>query len=62
MLIRTMYLKYFWIWKYWYVLTFYFVTCVDEWAKTAGGKDFLLAEDGHDDKIVIFGTQKSWKF
>ena len=42
--------------------TFYFVTCVGDWAKTATGEDFLLAEDGHaDDKIIIFGTQGNVK-
>ena len=27
-----------------------------EWCKTVGGEEFMLANDGSDDKIVLFGT------
>ena len=35
---------------------------IGEWAKTASGEEFLLAEDGADvDKIIVFGTQENLK-
>ena len=32
-----------------------------DWAKTLDGQDFVLANDGQDDKIVLFGTESSLK-
>ena len=30
-----------------------------EWCKTVSGENFILANDGDDDKIVIFGTENA---
>ena len=30
-----------------------------EWCKTASGENFILANDGDSDKIVIFGTENA---
>ena len=30
-----------------------------EWAATVNGENFVLVDDGEDDKIVVFGTQSS---
>ena len=32
-----------------------------DWAKTLDGQDFVLANDGQEDKIVLFGTESSLK-
>ena len=34
---------------------------IGDWAKTLDGQDFVLANDGQDDKIVLFGTESSLK-
>ena len=32
-----------------------------DWAKTLDGQEFVLANDGQDDKIVLFGAESSLK-
>ena len=32
-----------------------------DWAKPLDGQNFVLANDGQDDKIVLFGTESSLK-
>lgn len=32
-----------------------------DWAKTLDGQDFVLTNDGQEDKIVLFGTESSLK-
>ena len=41
-------------------VTFHFLQCGD-WAETLDGQDFVLANDGQDDKIVLSGTESSLK-
>ena len=31
----------------------------EEWCRTDSGKNFIIANDGDDDKIVIFGTENA---